>query len=351
LIALLLPAVQAAREAARRMQCSNNVKQWLLALHTHHDAKKEMPSATNTLRGGNNSTDNWSATVLLFPFMEQQALYDVKLSDLSNWGGPNVWDDGWGSMKGQVSTLLCPSSPRVTGKNDDQAKCTHTNYMHSYGDAIRPNTFSGRDDAKWSAINTRGLFSPKNTRNFGFITDGLSNTIALGEAVTPDGWGQDGNSNMLKGNFIYLPAMDGGSGIFEGFPGGSGNKGPGEFCTFALVADPGNRQVYRSGSELFGGHGLRAADGRFPQTGFTTVLPPNSPSCISWRGDGNWGLSSASSYHTGGVNVGLADGSCQFVSDTINCGNSTDLPTVSGKSPYGVWGALGTPQGGESQSL
>ena len=354
LIALLLPAVQAAREAARRMQCSNHVKQWLLGLHNHHSAMNTMPAATNRLQSGNNGTDNWSATILLYPYMEQQAFYDVKLSDLSNYGGPQVWDDGWGSMQGQVSSLLCPTSPRASGKNAEQQGSTKTNYMHSYGDAIRPNTFSPTNrggDARWAAINTRGIFSPNNLRNFSFVTDGLSNTVAIGEAVSAQSFGEDYLHNNIRETFIVLTVMDGGSGIYEGFAGGSGDKGPGEFCSIALVTEPGNRNIYREDSQRRSGHGLRAADGRYPQTGFSTVLPPNSPSCLSWAGDDNWGISSLGSYHPGGVNVGFADGSCQFVSNTIDCGNSTDLPTVSGQSRYGVWGAIGTPQGGESRSL
>ncbi len=343
LIALLLPAVQAAREAARRMQCSNNVKQWLIGLHNHHDSKGEMPAATNPLTCGTNSSGNWSATVLLFPYMEQQALYDVKLSDLATYGGPNVWDDDWGSMQGQVSGLLCPSSTKVVGKNSDQEKCTHTNYMHCFGDAIRPNSFSGRP------CNNRGVFSPRNLRNFSFITDGLSNTVAIGEALAAESFGQDGMHRFIRQTFVVLTSMDGGSGIFDGVS--DGNKGPGEFCSISLVAEPGDRTIYQSDSWLHAGHGLRAASGQFCFTGFTTVLPPGSPSCMGWGDDGNWGISSLSSNHPSGVNVGYVDGSCHFITDTIHCGNSTDLPTVSGESPYGVWGALGTPQGGEAKGL
>ena len=93
-------------------------------------------------------------------------------------------------------------------------------------------------------------------------------------------------------------------------------------------------------------------DGR-PWNGFHTVLPPNSPSCQATTG-GYWGaLYPANSYHSGGVNVGMADGSVRFVSDTIDCGDISAVSTkCTGKSPYGVWGALGTPQGGEtSQSM
>jgi len=95
---------------------------------------------------------------------------------------------------------------------------------------------------------------------------------------------------------------------------------------------------------------------------FTTILPPNSPNC---SGSPYWTIGtiipSVSSKHTGGVNIGLADGSVQFISDTINARTAsfagsgdpflTGKEVESGTSPYGVWGALGSKKGGESVSL
>jgi prepilin-type processing-associated H-X9-DG protein len=89
--------------------------------------------------------------------------------------------------------------------------------------------------------------------------------------------------------------------------------------------------------------------------GFTTVLSPNSPSCGGYSPTSNYyfsGLMSVTSNHSGGVNVAKFDGSVAFVSETVDCGDltTTDSPTV-GPSPYGVWGAFGTRDGGESKSL
>ena len=82
--------------------------------------------------------------------------------------------------------------------------------------------------------------------------------------------------------------------------------------------------------------------------GFTTVLPPNSPTCVfgsSWMGDA---IVSASSYHPGGVNTLRADASVQWAQETIDSGQ-LGLPEVrGGPSPYGVWGALGSKNGGET---
>jgi len=84
--------------------------------------------------------------------------------------------------------------------------------------------------------------------------------------------------------------------------------------------------------------------------GVTTVLPPNSPSCIfacCWAGAG---IFSASSYHPGGVNALLVDGSVQFISETIDTGQLGFPETYGGPSPYGVWGAMGSKSGGETSS-
>jgi prepilin-type processing-associated H-X9-DG protein len=92
--------------------------------------------------------------------------------------------------------------------------------------------------------------------------------------------------------------------------------------------------------------------------GFTTILPPNAPSCANAHGEWQEGIFSPDSYHPGGVNVGMADGSVRFIAETVNTGNlaapvpgsSTTVP-FGAPSPYGVWGALGSKQGGEAVAL
>ena len=105
-------------------------------------------------------------------------------------------------------------------------------------------------------------------------------------------------------------------------------------------------------------------------TGFQTILPPNSPNARNYgggAGQAGWGygICSAQSNHSGGVNAAMVDGSVRFISDTIDCGdmdadpqNTSAYSTIqashgkefAGKSPYGVWGALGSIEGGETTS-
>jgi hypothetical protein len=130
---------------------------------------------------------------------------------------------------------------------------------------------------------------------------------------------------------------------------------------FALV-DAGDRKIFASTTTLFANEmGLGAFDGRTLHSGFLAVLPPNSPSCGQTNFYG-YGMVTATSYHPGGVNVTTVDGGGQFVSETVDCGNTswspagtTASPNATGaptsKSNYGVWGAMGTRNGEESNRL
>jgi prepilin-type N-terminal cleavage/methylation domain-containing protein len=116
LIALLLPAVQAAREAARRSQCTNNLKQIGLAVHSFHDAKKKLPPSHQK---PNNAT--WA--VLILPYMEQEALYNEW--DIQR----RYWDQTDKAREGHVPTYLCPSR-RSGGKITSGTK-VNLNDMHA----------------------------------------------------------------------------------------------------------------------------------------------------------------------------------------------------------------------------
>lgn len=321
LIALLLPAVQAAREAARRSQCTNNLKQLGLALHNYHDTYQKFPPRKQESHVG--YSNRHSGFIALLPFFEQGAMYDqIKAGD-ATYGpfGPTAWT-GWAPWDVAPSVLTCPSATS-TG-----VWTYAVNYAFSVGDTITGN----RD-----ATTVRGLFPRHNGVNMKDITDGTSNTIAMSEhLITSFALGSQTGSKTVAVN----------RGTATGFTGLATNP---QQC---LGAASGG--YYIDASICKGRVGWRWTDGQIEKIGFTTVLPPNAPSCIDGadvNGDGSNTIMPPSSDHPGGVNTLRADGSVSFVSETIDTGNLS-LPSVTaGTSPYGVWGALGSKQGGEAVNM
>ena len=357
LIALLLPAVQAAREAARRMQCSNNFKQWGVAMHVYHDASNSLPAAQSwCIRsnddGSKSPTVGWSATFALFPYMELQARYSAVFAR-----APYVWEGNTiPEMRGAISTILCPSDGFASQPGLNEG--SRTSIMSCHGDGGDANNYPqwrGTDDnpmriekvsGAWAHcdVSSRGLFSPLTWKPLSACVDGTSNTIAASETVT--------NPQTSNG--------------FRGIKGGVYTVRP----TSAVGCDQDSRdpadmrQLGPVPSDNYGWRGHWFGDGRPCNGQFGTVMAPNAPSCAD-GGDGAWALVAASSNHTGGVNVLRADGSVSFVSDSVQTNYNGNLERIerlglshegnsgpsSGASPYGIWGAMGTPNGRESVSI
>lgn len=315
LIALLLPAVQQAREAARRMSCSNNMKQLGLAVHNYHDTYLALPArqgGTNWSGGSATAYPRWSAFVGLLPFIEADNRYDQIQA-----GGFHAWHANANSgYVGEIPAFICPSDGLFSGTGTDRnAQYSPLNYGLNMGDNYSINFDSTRPDQ-----NIRGIFGYLTYTRFNEITDGLSNTMGMSEIiVAPTG-------DMLGravGNSTTAPLA----------------------CRAYMT---GNR--YTSGSLIaqFRCHGQRWQDGRPGYCAITTILPPNSATCSSQTSSG---IYSASSRHPGGVLSMFMDGSVRFVPETIDTGNLSLSAVTSGQSPYGVWGALGTKSGGETKSL
>jgi len=344
LIGLLLPAVQKVREAAARMQCQNNLKQLGLAIHNHHDAMGFLPFREGRWDAAfpGSPTGRMSGLIQLLPYIEQENLHRMIFSPFTTGsasyvaGGPWPWDPNpqatfannpfSGTAGGQylpfrtsVKTFLCPSDasePSGTGVK-------HTNYMFCSGDSIDRHTDNNL---------SRGMFgrdhSSGQARGFKFsdITDGTSNTIAMGERVRANGNEPFTRTFTNAGAWFSTPNQC--------------------LVNFNVAA----RTWVGSGS-LGNWSGVRWPDGGMGFGGLTTNAPPNSVSCAWNSHDAQNGLYPMSSRHTGGANVVMGDGSVRFIPNGINVGN-LDAPGVglAGFSPYGVLGALGTRNGDEAVS-
>jgi prepilin-type N-terminal cleavage/methylation domain-containing protein len=332
LIALLLPAVQAAREAARRMQCANNMKQWVLAAHNYHDSHESLPPARSYCH---TNQDRWSATYLLLPFMEQHNIFDqIKATTIHPW--PDTSDiAGTEAVTKNVSIFRCPSDswgskPSITGSKRNRHGAVG-NIVVSYGDGA--NRLHTNDTGNAGDISRRGMFYWTEGKTIS-ITDGTSNTVLISESCVAS----DNGTHSIKGGIAVVPGIDLVNWVWS---------------PSVCMAIGRNGQEFL-GTALGQWRCARYIDGMVLYSGFNTILPPNSPSCVKNDQENTSGFYTANSNHTGGVNTARVDGSVSFVNDTIDTGGIPDSvqgQLLTGQSPYGVWGALGTPYGGEVISL
>jgi prepilin-type N-terminal cleavage/methylation domain-containing protein len=284
LVALLLPAVQAAREAARRASCGNNLKQLGIALHNYHDTLGSLPVARNS----------WplvhSALARLLPYTEQE-----NLQRLVDFGVPVSHASNQAASQTLVKLFACPSDRggRVPGS-------THagTNYVVSNGSGTVAFGLIASGD---------GLFT-QSALGFRDATDGLSNTAAISESLLGNGQTSTGPTpadhrrEMLK------------------VPGGN---------------DPVPAQCEAGSGAWFGQRGAQWIDGHYGNTLYNHYYPPNSTAWDCGNASGNKGLWAARSWHPGGVELLVCDGSVRFVASTIT---------------LDAWRAMATRAGGEAST-
>ncbi|MGV3483567.1 MAG: DUF1559 domain-containing protein [Planctomycetaceae bacterium] len=381
MVGLLLPAVQAAREAARRMSCGNNFKQIGLGMHNYHAAYNTLPmhgtgtypaTPTNIWVSVNTASNmRLSMLVGLTPFIEQQALWEqisnplVKRTDNQAIAPGGIATSPWPAMgptpqqlqyppwATEISTFRCPSDPGVglpaLGRTNYVA-CTGDSVVNSRDGYLNVKVTNGTipytpttGTANQARAALRGVFVAGLRMAFRDILDGTANTIAAGEIATDLGDRDIRTKPTLGTNNSVATLRDNPSWCKDQ------TAGPGAYI------DPLRPQFWHSTTTLLGnaiGRGYRWAD-QFPIYGqCQTILPPNREICSNGGGDRS-DLVPMSSRHQGGVHVLMADGAVKFVTDSIEAGNSRNRMVFTGgtaannnvpgsKSPYGLWGALGT---------
>ncbi|MEM7558139.1 MAG: DUF1559 domain-containing protein [Planctomycetota bacterium] len=265
LVGLLLPAVQAAREAARRMQCSNNLKQIGLAIHNYHDAFRSMPTASWRATWDPTYTVN-GPNVAILPYVEQTNLWNQYDKNLKYDVAPNL-----ALANSMPSFFQCPSAPEAG------IPTARTNFQTSDYTFVR-------NAMNWSEH--RSLFQGDRYMKFRDATDGLSNSIMQYESASRSEW------------YVHNVRM-------------------------------GVEWDYYSGSPAWGGpieawSSSYAAGWFFPAL---ITLDANDPSgtypSVSWFvgskviNNSNW-YAAPYAFHTGGMQLGLGDGSVQFLSENVS---------------------------------
>jgi prepilin-type N-terminal cleavage/methylation domain-containing protein/prepilin-type processing-associated H-X9-DG protein len=300
LIALLLPAVQSAREAARRAQCTNNLKQLGLAMHNYHDSVDCFPMSMGMDSPGFGYPEpvSYSGLSMLLPFMEQTVIFNaINYSILRGDPGNNT------AMGTSVNSFLCPSDPQQGSLPSGQAGA---NYHPNSGNGIV--YVSGASDP--TNFNTslppfNGVFYPVSKTRVADITDGTSNTGAFSEMGLGDqsnGIATEKTDQFWTQTWPTTPDLA----ISQ--------------CQGFLVTNLAFQGLSTDGVPWIEGS---------TSAMYNHVNVPDKRSCIFPPGRI---MNTANSYHPGGVNLLLCDGSVRFIKDSIN------LQT---------WRALGSRNGGE----
>ena len=316
LVALLLPAVQAAREAARRIGCTNNLKQCGLAMHLYEATHRVFPGV------GGSPTSCFSVQAKLLPFAEQanlQSLIDFSLPLFSG----NAGNVKLNPAQAQAARTIVPMFRCVSDSADD----VFSKYMVSGSDQAFAGgnyvicTGSGMGVTYDIRYTTDGLFHYGSACGFRDLRDGASNTLLMSESLL-------GSQHDTTGANPEDPLRQ------VGWPAAYGSfnfNGPG----FPGVSDPDLSAVAAGCTSWQGSRCSAWINGRPLFSAMSTYLSPNSPT-PDIAGKQHMGFFAARSNHPGGVIALLADGGSRFLSDRI------DLTT---------WRALGTSSGGETPGV
>jgi prepilin-type N-terminal cleavage/methylation domain-containing protein len=301
LVALLLPAVQAARESARRMKCKNNLKQLVMSMHNYESSLRRYPPSMVLTR--NSATDSWSAQARVLPYIELDNLYDGIDFNLGYNAAPKI-------KTTRVATYQCPSEMNSRVRISNGVEVHHPlNYGVNMG--------------VWFVYNPRthpggaGMFHPNSFLRQSSVLDGMSNTICAAEVKTFNPYYRDSRT---------VPSTTG-------------------VADMAPLCGVGSLKTNSGHTEW--------VDGRVHQTGFTGIFGPNADYfCSTPQGNlyADWTSSregkttdqptyaavTSRSYHSGIVNTAMMDGSVRVVANAI------DLH---------VWQAMCTRAGGETPAL
>jgi len=321
LIALLLPAVQSAREAARRTQCGNNLKQLGLAVHSYHTTTNVIPPLSTYPGGQFTASSGWSASwmVAILPYIEQTAM-----ASAYNYSAPAVvLASGTGGLENltvtstQVATFLCasenvPVRPALTAT---------TNYVGNYGGPGQIAGYSGTIIPTGDPnviLNLGPALGRVGPVSIEAVRDGVTNTALFSERLH----GLAGNPPVQPG-----PSSNSKRGTFA-TSGPGPTSGPAGAATFIQSCKSLSGTTASANSDHLGSDAFATNPWYLSMVSYNHFGAPNSLNCQNTSGDASFiatngyvgpsGSSPATSNHSGGVQVCMADGSVRFVKDTVD---------------------------------
>ncbi len=308
LVGLLLPAVQSAREAARRMRCSNNQKQIGLAAQMHHDAMRYFPSQRDQAKAPVPATEQsfyrWGPLGLLTPYLEKSSIYQAidlqKPLYIFSFGPPPAvvtHPDLAGEVALSVSTFLCPSDTRQRVSEQWGA----TNYLANNGTAQDGGVYGNCD----------GLFYIDSRRKIRDILDGTTHTAAFCESLVGSGAAAStrGAANLTPEHNLASVWNASAAAVDE------------SWCL-----DDTRPALFARGEKW--------ADGSVNDSGYHHFRSPNSRTndCYSRYA----AIKSGRSRHAGGVVTVFADGSVHFLTDSIDGDTWRRLGSIADNEPIGA---------------
>jgi len=331
LISITIPAIQSARDASRRVKCTDNMKQMAIAAHKYYDAKNELPYFTGinrrfSMNGYNSTNIGYSVHAALLPYLEHADLfatfansYEEKSTKLWVWLG-FIEDASQQAARTNIPLFRCPSDINAVEHSIDlvvkaghcgdgrESPVASGNYVVCNG--------SGTGYNYDHTVLNDGIVSKKTPRTYEMIPDGLANTLFFSEAIIGDASRFNNTPPDFSTPYLRTATLESSKITYRGqedwlaeIPGMEG-----------VLADDSfdlPSHIVNNVDHWYGLRGFSWMIGDSYATGFTAFSTPNPPHA-DWCDPMGIGFFAARSFHSGGVNVVNADGSATFVTNSIN---------------------------------